>query len=350
MRGATRAAAAAALLGLLALLPGPRGVRAETVAVGIGGSASDAPLYIAQQKGYFRDEGLEVRLVVLDTGAKIIAPLATGELQVGSGALSVGFYNAIERGVKIRIVADRGHTEPGYFYQSVFIRKDLIDSGAFRSLKDLKGKRIGFAAPGVTALSLLNEAAKAAGIAYDDVTPVFLSFPQQAVALENKGIDGAMFIEPQATELVRQGIGVRFMNTEEFYPHDQITVLFYSDKFATERHDAGLRFMKAWLRAVRFYNDALVEGKIAGPGADDITQIMVKAFKLTPEIVRDMYSQAVDPDGKVILASMQKDLDFFRSKGWVKNPLRLQDIVDMSFAERASAELGPYRRKEPQLQ
>ena len=87
---------------------------ADKVAVGTGGSASDAPFYIAYDRGFFRDEGLDVDLIVLDSGAKVIAPLGTGELDVGSGALSVGFWNALLRGVKFRIVADRGHAEPGY--------------------------------------------------------------------------------------------------------------------------------------------------------------------------------------------------------------------------------------------
>src|SRR5437879_11602210 len=81
---------------------------ADKVAVGTGGSASDAPFYIAYDKGFFKDEGLDVDLIVLDSGAKVIAPLGTGELDVGSGALSVGFWNALVRGVKFRIAADRG--------------------------------------------------------------------------------------------------------------------------------------------------------------------------------------------------------------------------------------------------
>src|SRR5229473_4736541 len=153
-----------ALAGMLAanlVSPAPA---ADKVVVGTGGSASDAPFYIASDRGFFKDEGLNVDLIVLDSGAKVIAPLGTGELDVGSGALSVGFWNALVRGVKFRIVADRGHTEKGYLYQSVLMRKDLVDGGQFKSLKDLKGLRMGFAAQGVTSLSLLNEAAKYAGI------------------------------------------------------------------------------------------------------------------------------------------------------------------------------------------
>jgi len=330
----------AALAGLLCLASP---AAADKVAVGTGGSASDAPFYIAYDQGYFKDEGLDVDLILLDSGAKVIAPLGTGALDVGSGALSVGFWNALLRGVKFRIVADRGHAEAGYLYQTVFIRKDLVDGGQFKSLKDLKGLRMGFAAQGVTSLSLLNEAAKYAGIRFEDMTPVYLSFPQQIAALQNKALDGTLLIEPQATVAVNAGIGVRFMDTNVFYPHQQISVIFYSDKFATERKDVADRFMRAWLRGVRTYNDAIRDGKIVG--ADDVVQTMAKSFNMSPALVREMYSQAVDVDGAVNAAGIQKDLDFFRQQGWVAGGINAGDVIDMSFARKASAALGPYRRK-----
>ena len=106
---------------------------ADKVAVGTGGSASDAPFYIAQDKGFFRSEGLDVDLIVLDSGAKVIAPLGTGELDVGTGALSVGFWNALVRGMKFRIVADRGHAEQGYLYQSSSCARTSVDGGQFKN-------------------------------------------------------------------------------------------------------------------------------------------------------------------------------------------------------------------------
>jgi NitT/TauT family transport system substrate-binding protein len=335
----------AVLVGALAVSATATAQAADKVAVGTGGSASDAPFYIAQEKGFFKQEGLEVDLIVLDSGAKVIAPLGTGEIDVGSGALSVGFWNALIRGVKFRIVADRGHTEKGYFYQSVFMRKDLIDSGQFKSLKDLAGKRMGFAAQGVTSLSLLNEAAKFAGFKFEDVIPVYLSFPQQFAALQNKALDGSFLIEPQATAAVNAGIGVRFMDTNEFYPSQQISTIFFSEKFATERKAVAEKFMRGWLRGVRAYNDVLRDGKIATPGSDDVVAIMAKSFNMKPELIREMYSQAVDVTGAVNAAGIQKDLDFFRQQGWVTGQIKAADVIDTSFAQKANVELGVYQRK-----
>jgi NitT/TauT family transport system substrate-binding protein len=324
------------------LITASAALAADKVVVGTGGSASDAPFYIAYDKGIFRDEGLDVELIVLDSGAKVIAPLGTGELDVGSGALSVGFWNALVRGVKFRIVADRGHAEPGYLYQTVFMRKDLVDSGVFKSLKDLAGKRMGFAAQGVTSLSLLDEAAKFAGIKFEDVVPVYLSFPQQIAALQNRALDGSLLIEPQATIAANAGYGVRFMDTNEFYPWQQISVIFYSDKFARRRPAVAQKFMRAWLRGVRTYNDALKDGKIAGSGADEVVATMAKSFNMDPALVRQMYSQAVHVDGTVNAAGIQKDLDFFMQQHWVTGAIKASDVIDMSFAQSTSAQLGPY--------
>ena len=56
-------------------------------------------------------------------------------------------------------------------------------------------------------------------------------------------------------------------------------------------------------------------------------------------------SLAIDPDGKINIASLQKDLAFFRSKGMVTADIDLKDVVDTSFAEKAAAALGPYKPK-----
>lgn len=319
---------------------------ADKIAVGVGGSVGDTPLYIAEAKGYFKQLGLEVTIFQLDSGAKVIAPLGTGELDVGSGALSVAFYNAVARGISFKVVADRGHTAPGYnLYQTIFIRKDLIDSGQFKSLADLKGRRMGFAASGVASLSVLNEATKLGGITFDDVEKVFMPFPQMIAAFENKAIDGTIYIEPQATIMIKRGIGVRFLDTESFYPGQQISVIFYSDKFANERAGVAQRFAKAWLMAVRDYNDALAGGRLIASGAEPIVDIVANAFNLKPELVRDIYSHAVSPEGKVNVTALQKDLDFFVGKGWVPATVELSTIVDTTFVAKANAELGPYERK-----
>ncbi len=83
------------------------------VAVGATNSTSDAPIYIADAKGYFREEGLTVTVSNFRSAADMVAPLGTGELDAGAGSASAGLYNAVLRGVRIKIVADKASSAPG---------------------------------------------------------------------------------------------------------------------------------------------------------------------------------------------------------------------------------------------
>jgi NitT/TauT family transport system substrate-binding protein len=316
----------------------------DMVNVGLGGSSVDTAFYLARDKGYFKDENINVNFIVFTAGSQEIAPLGTGELEVGSGAASVGLYNAIARGVGLRIVADKGHTEPGNGYQSLVVRKALIDSGEFKSLADLKGKRMGIAAEGVTTLSYVNEAAKAGGIAFDDVSLMYLPMPDQLAAMKNGVLDAGILPEPPSTLITDAGIGVRFMNTDQFYPFGQVTMVFYGEKFLHDKPELALRFMRAYLRGIRAYNDGLKDGKVR-PDADDVIETISKNFKMPPALVTEMDAPAIDPDGMVQVKSIQKDLDFFRARAWVKQPIDLNNVIDMSIAQKASADLGKYQRK-----
>ena len=102
--------------------------------------------------------------------------------------------------------------------------------------------------------------------------------------------------------------------------------------------------MRAWLRGARTYNDAIKDGHIAGPGADAVVDTMAKSFNMAPDLVRRMFATAIDPNGDVNAAGIQKDLDFFQSQGWVAGGPKAADFIDMSFARKAAASLGPYKR------
>src|SRR5262252_5795047 len=124
------------------------GAGAQEIAVGTIGASSDSPFFIADKRGYFKDEGLTVKFIRFDSAAKAMAPLGTGELLVASGATSAALYNAVKRGVTLRIVADKAKNPPGYGFESLLVRKDLADEGKIKTLADFRGRKIAISAPG----------------------------------------------------------------------------------------------------------------------------------------------------------------------------------------------------------
>lgn len=335
----------AALAGAIAAATASPAPAVDKVAVGTGGSASDAPFYIAYDKGFFKDDGLDVDLIVLDSGAKVIAPLGTGELDVGGGTVSAGFYNAVGRGILMKIVADQASIKPGYGYSSLMVRKDLVDSGRYKSFADLKGMKVAIGAPGTGTASALNEALKKGGLKYSDVDVVYIGFPEHLPTYKNKGIDASITNEPTMTRAIEDGVAVRVAGNDITYPDQQTAVTFYSDNFIRNRRDAAERFMRAYLRGVRMYNDALRDGRLAGPKANEVIPILVKYTTIKDEsMFRRMVPSYCNPDGEVNVTSLKKDLEFFRELGLIeKKDASVDGVVDSSFAKAAVAKLGPYR-------
>jgi NitT/TauT family transport system substrate-binding protein len=334
--------------GILAAFLLYTGASAETVRVGIVNATTDVPFYIADAKGYFRDEELEVELVSFDAGAKMIAPLGTGALDAGGGAASVGLYNAVGRGIEIKIVADKAHFEGRYATGSLLVRAALKDQ--VRGYADLKGLRIAVVAPGTSDESVVNEALKHGGLTWGDAQIIYLGFPQMPAAFQNAAIDASIANEPTRTLILRGGWAIRFADTDAFYPNQQASTLLYGTAFIRKNATAAVKFMRAYLRASRFYNEALADGHLAGPTAPEVVDILVKySLVKDKELYKMLTPQALDPDGRLNLASMRNDWQFFRDTHQIDGSITVDSVVDTSFAAEAAAKLGPYHpAKSPQ--
>lgn len=325
---------------LLGTLAGAHAQDEKVVRVGTTNLTSDIGLYLADKKGYFKDEGLKVELIRFDSGAKMIAPLGSGELDAGAGAASAGLYNAVNRGLKLKIIADKGTNLKDYSYKSLTVRKDLIDSGAFKSLADLKGKKVAVVAKGAADESVIHQALLKAGLQDSDIELVYLPFPQHITAFTNKAIDAAISSEPGTTTMVRNGVAVRFTGLDSFYPVQQTAMLLGNGRFLADK-ETSEKFIRAYLRGVRDYVATLKDGKIAGPGAKEmIADISAMTGIKNQELIAAAVPVFINPNGTVDMASLKADLEYFKSKGLVTSDVTVEDVVDPTFVEAAVAKLG----------
>jgi NitT/TauT family transport system substrate-binding protein len=318
----------------------------EIVTVGVNGLISDAPFYIGESKGYFAKQGIAIKFVPIDAGSQMIAPLSVGHLDVAGGALNVGFFNAVARGMNIKIVADRATTHPKSSYISLMVRKDLVDSGQVKTYADLAGLRIAENGRGAMQASTVNEALVRGGHTYDDAIHVTnLPNPEHLNAMTNKAIDASLTTEPLVTLAVKRGVAVAFSKTD-LYPNQVIAALLYGGEFINKRPEVAKKFMVAYLQAVRFYNDALVDGRFKGPNAKEVVDILIAS---TPLKDRSLYDDVIanwcNPDGRVNEASLRKDTAFFRTrKDFDLSPkASVEASIDNSFVDYALSVLGPYK-------
>jgi NitT/TauT family transport system substrate-binding protein len=165
------------------------------------------------------------------------------------------------------------------------------------------------------------------------------------VAFQNKAIDASMTNEPTSTTAEQQGFAVKIAGNDEIYPAQQTAVVLYSEIFARGKPALALKFMRAYVRAIREYNDALKDGKIAGPNAEEIIAILTEnTFIKDAAIHRSITAAAIDPDGRMSLEGLRNDLVFFKEQKLIEDPrISVERILDTSFVEKAVQELGPYK-------
>ena len=315
---------------------------ADKVKVGINNVVSDVVFHLGLERGIFAAEGLDVELIAFDSGPKMVAPLGAGQIDVGAGASSAGLYNAAARGINIKVVADKGSTPVHYDYMPLMVRKELVDSGKVKTIADLKGMRVGSVGPGAATNAKMAHLLAKAGLGYKDVNHTYIGYPQQIAAFTTGAIDAAISTEPSVTQAVNNGVAVRFV--VDGYPNQQVAVLLYGGDFIAKRRDVAQRFMNAYVKSARIFNDATAGGKFDGKGADEVIKTIMRTTGLKDaELFKTMIPNGIDPDGKVDTQSMAEDLKFFTENGYLERPAKVSDVVDTSFADATLKALGPYK-------
>jgi NitT/TauT family transport system substrate-binding protein len=314
--------------------------------IGVTTALTTAPLYISDRMGFFKDEGLTVDIIDFVSAAAMVAPLGAGQLDVGAGVISAGLYNAVARGIHVRAVADLGSDPPGYGFQWLVIRTDLVKSGRYKTLKDIKGMTLSTPAPGIATMSQYGHMLRSVGLTLSDLKVIYMPNPDALVALKNGAIDGSLLPEPSPTIAVKLGVGVKVLPDDAYYPNQQIAVLLYGSNLLGADRAKAVKFMRAYLKGVRVYNDSLHNGKIAGPQAPAILKIFSDTNKqLDPTLLADVTPNGNNPNGQMNVASLNEDLAFFKQQGWIEGEVTPAQLVDTSYLDEAMKTLGTYRKR-----
>jgi NitT/TauT family transport system substrate-binding protein len=310
---------------------------------GLIGSTSDAGIYVAIEQGYFEQEGLRVEPEIVASTSVMVGSLAAGQLDVLGPPSAASIFNAAARQVPMRMVADKGSTpSTDWDFVSLMVRKELVDSGQVRDYRDLKGLTTTMAGQGNAPEIELVKALERGGLTLADVNLTIMSFPDMIAAFANRAVDAGVVIEPFVSSIEAQGTAVRWRGVSEFYGNHQVAAVVYGPSLVEERPEVGRRFMVAYLRGLRAYNDAF------GPkrqGRDAVIQALATHTPIKDPAAYDrMRPAGLNPDGTLAVQSIRDDLAYYERTGTVTQPIDAAQVIDTSFQEYALRLLGPYQR------
>ncbi len=310
------------------------------VAVKLGtiGIVAEAGYFIALEKGYFAEEGLDLETVAFQRSGEQIPPLATGDLHFGSMTLDGSLFNAAQRDIELKIIAYNSLLTPAHYTAGIVVRQDLIDSGRYRDPADLKGMTIALPSLGATPQLYTERVLARGGLTGDDVTYVQLAFPDMVPAFANRAIDAAWLVEPLVAVVEARGLARTMVTSGDAYPGAVTMVLVVSPVFAREQPEAVRRFVVASLRGQRDYYRAFMlnEG-----GKDEVIQILTKHTTVTdPALYARMGMHAVDPNGEMDERILDDYQDYFVKVGTQQRKLDLSRVIDRSYVQAALERLG----------
>ena len=325
-----------ALMGASALAGlGPSGAlgQQKTVRLGVLRLASAGAVFIAFEKGYFRDEGLSVELKFFDAAQPIAVAVTSGDVDLGVTAFTGGLFNLAGKG-QMKIVAAQSREEPGYPLIAYLASKKAHEAG-FRTLADFRGKTVGITQIGSSFHYSMALLAKKLGFPLSEVRLQPLqSLSNVASALVGGAVQGALLPATVSQPLVDRGEAVRLGFVGDETPW-QLGALFAATKFLASDRDAVARFVRAYQKGCRDYHDVLLkkgpDGSLRhGPEAEALLAMISKHVNQPVDVVGKSLA-FVEPEGRLLLDSVADQLEFYQSQGMVDKGFAVKDIVDTSF-------------------
>jgi NitT/TauT family transport system substrate-binding protein len=296
---------------------------AEQIAVGnFGVAANGMPFAVAVEKGFFKAEGIDVSGIISSAGG------GTSLRNMLAGGVPYGEVNpgvvvaAIQQGADLKIISDNVLTVAEFVWA---VKPD----SPIKSVKDLKGAKIGYTNPRSTSQALAILLLRKAGYEEKDAELVKTGgFGPMLAALDLDQIDVAAVTEPLWSK-VKDKYRVLITGAEALPPLDNVVGMATGDAIKT-RGD----FIRAVIRARR----RAVEFMIAHP--DEAGDLVAKDFNITPEVARSAvrnlttsYTQGIPywGNGQIHLDGMKRIIEVQKSVGAIEGDIDLSKMIDTQF-------------------
>jgi NitT/TauT family transport system substrate-binding protein len=293
--------------------------------------AAGAPLYIAQERGYFAKQNLSAELVFMDQPQVMGQGILSGDLDIGMVGLGAAFFNVAGQGA-LRIIGANNDEAPGFSGLAVAASNQAYASG-LHSVRDLGGHSVALTAIGTPPHYALSLLASKYGVAEPTLKILQVgSLPNTVTAVVGGSADatvsaGTILKGPiannQARLLAYVGDETRFL----------LTGVVTSGKTADTRGDVVNRFLAAYRAGAKDYHDAFTgpdERPNAGPAAVETLRILANYTGQPIELLK-LGVPHIDGDARVDVKNIADQIAWYKSHRMVKPEVDAAKIIDTRY-------------------
>src|ERR1700712_3449392 len=311
--------------------------RADDLLKGKGGVlrlSSSAPVFIAQDKGSFREAGLDIELKFFDAAQPIAVATTSGDVDFGITSFTAGLYNLAGKGT-LKVIGGMSRDKAGYPLIGYFASNKAYAAG-LKAPRDLAGKRVAVTQVGSSFHYSLGLLADKYGFKLSEVKVLPLqSLSNVAAALKGETVDAALLPVSSARTLMDDG-GAKSLGWVGDQTPWQVGAVFASPKTLTDK-SLATRLLAALARAGREYHHVILASIVDGKAAiNDTTkpllEIIAKYTHLPLEQVVGNCAY-VDPDGKLDVNNVANQIRWFQEQGFVDKGFTAGDIIAKEYVK-----------------
>ncbi len=318
-------------------LAAPYDARAEEplkAKVGVLRLSSSAPVFIAQDKGYFREAGLDIELKFFDAAQPIAVATTSGDVDFGITAFTAGLYNLAGKGT-LKVIGGMSREKPGYPLIGYFASNNAYAAG-LKTPKDLAGKRVAVTQVGSSFHYSLGLLADKYGFKLADVKVLPLqSLSNAAAALKGETVDAALLPVSTARTLIDAG-GAKLLGWVGDETPWQLGAVFASTKTLADR-PLVTRLLGALARADREYHDVILASVADGkaPINDKTKPLLEIIAKYTNQPVEQVVGNCayIDPDGKLDVRNVGNQIGWLQEQGFVDKGFDVDTIIAKDYVK-----------------
>jgi len=302
--------------------------------VGVLRLSSSAPVFIAQDKGYFREAGLDVELKFFDAAQPIAVAVTSGDIDFGVTAFTAGLYNLAGKGV-LKVIGGMSREKAGYPLIGYFASNNAYAAG-LKTPKDLAGKRIAVTQVGSSFHYSLGLLADKYGFKLSDVKIIPLqSLSNAAAALKGETVDAALLPVSTARKLMDEG-GAKFLGWVGDETPWQLGAVFAAPKTLTNKVLAT-KLLGALARADREYHDVILAAMKDGVApineqTKPLLEIIARYTNLPVEQVVGNCAY-IDPDGKLDVKNVDNQIKWLQEQGFADKGFDANAIIARDFVK-----------------